>query len=86
MVNKSSEETPLQQHLEELAETIGKIGLVAAILTFISLLVQWFAKHQLSEDLLTAHSFGEVVSFLITAITIVVVAVPEGMCLFLLLW
>jgi Ca2+-transporting ATPase len=79
LVSKSSEETPLQKHLEELAETIGKMGLVAATLTFISLLVQWFARHQLAGDLLTAQSLGEIVDFLITAITIVVVAVPEGL-------
>ena len=35
LAEKDSEETPLQQHLKELADTIGKMGLVAAILTFV---------------------------------------------------
>ena len=37
LISAEREDTPLQNHLEELAETIGKMGLVAAILTFVSL-------------------------------------------------
>ena len=37
LISSEREDTPLQNHLEELAETIGKMGLVAAILTFVSL-------------------------------------------------
>ena len=35
LVMKEGDDTPLQQHLEQLAESIGKMGLVAAAFTFV---------------------------------------------------
>ena len=37
-LDKEDEKTPLQEQLENLAELIGKIGLAAAIITFVALL------------------------------------------------
>eukprot|EP01091_Cochliopodium_minus_P014751 TRINITY_DN505_c0_g1_i1.p1 TRINITY_DN505_c0_g1~~TRINITY_DN505_c0_g1_i1.p1 ORF type:complete len:1009 (-),score=313.19 TRINITY_DN505_c0_g1_i1:89-3070(-) len=80
LVMKEGEDTPLQIHLEELAESIGKMGLVAAAFTFITLFVKWIVPLLGNPN----HSFGwqdidEPVDFLLTAITIVAVAVPEGL-------
>jgi Ca2+-transporting ATPase len=36
LVDKEPEATPLQEHLEKLAEDIGRIGVIAATLTFVS--------------------------------------------------
>eukprot|EP00027_Filamoeba_sp_ATCC50430_P004623 CAMPEP_0168558174 /NCGR_PEP_ID=MMETSP0413-20121227/9825_1 /TAXON_ID=136452 /ORGANISM="Filamoeba nolandi, Strain NC-AS-23-1" /LENGTH=976 /DNA_ID=CAMNT_0008589269 /DNA_START=36 /DNA_END=2966 /DNA_ORIENTATION=- len=79
LIVKDSQATPLQEHLEELAETIGKMGLVAAGFTFISLVIQWFSHLQSSGHEFQLSDLAELVEFLITAITIVVVAVPEGL-------
>lgn len=35
LIEKESEETPLQKNLEQLADTIGKMGMLAATLTFV---------------------------------------------------
>jgi len=79
LVNKESDPTPLQLNLENLAETIGKMGMVAAALTFLTLFIQWFNKVVALPRPLELADFGGLVENLITAITIVVVAVPEGL-------
>jgi magnesium-transporting ATPase (P-type) len=79
LVIKESEPTPLQHHLEQLAETIGKMGLVCATLTFLTLFIQWCTKMQNLHRPLELTDLGHLVDCLITAITIVVVAVPEGL-------
>ena len=64
------EPTPLQMQLNELADLIAKGGLGLAILLFIALV----GKHWRDSDLI-----GQLADFLIASITIVVVAVPEGL-------
>eukprot|EP00732_Lithocolla_globosa_P001643 Lithocolla_globosa_v1_NODE_856_length_3177_cov_20.386611.p1 type:complete len:999 gc:universal NODE_856_length_3177_cov_20.386611:3080-84(-) len=76
-----SEETPLQVKLGDLAENIGKLGLAAAIVMLVILLIKYFVYFPIN-DLpypSRAEVFGSVVNFFLTAITIVVVAVPEGL-------
>lgn len=75
MIVGDSEETPLQEKLGELAILIGKIGTVVAAACFIVLVASHFAKNS---------GFGlkdvnEILEFFIFAITIIVVAVPEGL-------
>eukprot|EP01012_Entosiphon_sulcatum_P003817 TRINITY_DN11364_c0_g1_i1.p1 TRINITY_DN11364_c0_g1~~TRINITY_DN11364_c0_g1_i1.p1 ORF type:complete len:1144 (+),score=160.44 TRINITY_DN11364_c0_g1_i1:59-3490(+) len=69
--------TPLQEKLGNLADRIGKGGMAAAVLIIIILLVkelvQVYAKHNRS------FSASAVLNFFIIAITIVVVAIPEGL-------
>jgi len=79
-LEKEETKTPLQENLEELAENIGKVGLVFAIITFVGLVLRWGIlwygiEHQLWE---WSH-LTNLVSYFIIAITIVVVAVPEGL-------
>jgi P-type Ca2+ transporter type 2C len=64
------EATPLQVQLNDLADFIAKGGLFLAVFLFFALVV----KHYRDEDILSQLS-----EFLIAAITVVVVAVPEGL-------
>jgi P-type Ca2+ transporter type 2C len=64
------EQTPLQIQLNNLADFIAKGGLALSIFLFVSLIV----KHFKDSDLLS-----QLADFLIAAITVVVVAVPEGL-------
>ena len=70
--------TPLQERLAKLADQIGLFGLGAAILTFLALTASAAVRSDpaLAFDFDTARQLLE---FSIVAVTIVVVAVPEGL-------
>jgi len=70
--------TPLQERLGRLADLIGVVGTVAAVATFGALLLQALLRGDLSwpPDAGTAQ---QLIGFGIIAVTIVVVAVPEGL-------
>ncbi|RNF26055.1 putative calcium-transporting ATPase [Trypanosoma conorhini] len=68
--------TPLQDQLEVLAERIGTIGLLAAVLTFTALFLKEGYRIVVYGSPFFAMKFFE---NLTTAIAIVVVAVPEGL-------
>ena len=69
--------TPLEQKLEWLAGAIGRVGFVAAVITFVSLMLRFIVTEAADAD---AQEWGDaVVQFLLTTIAIVVVAVPEGL-------
>lgn len=75
------DETPLQVKLNGVATIIGKIGLFFAVVTF-SVLVQGLFSHKLQEGSHWRWSSGdarEILEFFAIAVTIVVVAVPEGL-------
>jgi len=79
-LEKEDEKTPLQEKLEDLAELIGKIGLTAAIVTFVALLLRWIIKDfAIDHDKWDWDNISDIVGFLIIGITILVVAVPEGL-------
>eukprot|EP01041_Mallomonas_annulata_P004761 gene4761-9467_t len=65
--------TPLQDKLEDMSKLIGTIGLSAAVLTFIALIINIWARHN-------GENVSEsVISAFILAVVIVVVAIPEGL-------
>eukprot|EP00250_Pteridium_aquilinum_P007109 c16899_g1_i1 orf=599-3622(-) len=73
-------ETPLQVRLNGVATIVGKIGLIFALLTFFVLMLRFFIarfaegfKHWSMEYLL------DIVNYFAIAVTILVVAVPEGL-------
>lgn len=75
------DETPLQVKLNGVATIIGKIGLFFAVVTF-TVLVQGLVSRKLKEG--THWSWNgddalELLEFFAVAVTIVVVAVPEGL-------
>lgn len=72
------EETPLQVKLNIIAEGIAKLGTLAAFIMFVVLFIRFLA--QLPGSTKTGSQKGEeFLNILITAITIIVVAVPEGL-------
>ena len=70
--------TPLQERLGRLADLIGIVGTVAAVATFGALCLQAALRGGLAwpPDATTAQ---QLIGFAIIAVTIVVVAVPEGL-------
>ncbi|ANZ74495.1 BA75_01427T0 [Komagataella pastoris] len=77
-----TEETPLQMRLSNLADGISKFGFLAALILFIILLIKFLANlapGRRFHDITPALKGSHVVDILITAITVIVVAVPEGL-------
>ncbi|XP_042412178.1 calcium-transporting ATPase 10, plasma membrane-type-like isoform X4 [Zingiber officinale] len=75
------DETPLQVKLNGVANIIGQIGLFFAIITF-AVLAQRLVSRKYSEGLLLRWSGDDalqMLEFLAIAVTIIVVAVPEGL-------
>ncbi|XP_066364831.1 probable calcium-transporting ATPase 6, plasma membrane-type isoform X2 [Miscanthus floridulus] len=75
------DETPLQVKLNGVATIIGQIGLVFAILTFLVLLVRFLVDKGMNVGLLnwSANDALTIVNYFAIAVTIIVVAVPEGL-------
>ncbi|BFI43512.1 hypothetical protein MPTK2_Ug00070 [Marchantia polymorpha subsp. ruderalis] len=73
-------ETPLQVKLNGLATFIGKLGLLAAILTFLVLMIRFLVNKQMRGIM---HWGGNdvlaIVDYFAIAVTIIVVAVPKGL-------
>ncbi|WMV47828.1 hypothetical protein MTR67_041213 [Solanum verrucosum] len=84
----SNEQTPLQERLNKLTTSIGKVGLLVSFLVLVVLLVRYFTgttkdesgnkefngSKTSSDDVINA-----VVGIVAAAVTIVVVAIPEGL-------
>lgn len=75
------DETPLQVKLNGVATIIGQIGLVFAILTFVVLLTRFLVDKGMHVGLLSwsANDMLTIVNYFAIAVTIIVVAVPEGL-------
>ena len=67
--------TPLQDRLDVLVVTIGNFGIGAAILTFVVSMIRWTSEGASGEG----WDGTKVLQYLINSITIVVVAIPEGL-------
>ncbi|CAI6273385.1 unnamed protein product [Periconia digitata] len=77
-LREDSEVTPLQSKLNVLATYIAKLGGAAALLLFVVLFIKFLVSLRTSTS--TPEQKGqEFLSILIVAVTIVVVAVPEGL-------
>eukprot|EP01018_Ginkgo_biloba_P022006 Gb_20091 [translate_table: standard] len=74
----NDEETPLQVRLNHLATTIGKIGMTVAVLVFLILIIRFLA-NEVDFKHFTPENGRSIVDFFAVAVTIVVVAVPEGL-------
>ena len=76
-LEKEQEQTPLQEKLDDMAAMIGYVGMAAAGATFIAMM---FIKIVLKPDYLADTSmFAYALEAFIIGVTIVVVAVPEGL-------
>ncbi|KAK6161491.1 hypothetical protein DH2020_004872 [Rehmannia glutinosa] len=84
----SDEQTPLQERLNRLTSSIGKIGLAIAFLVLVVLLVRYFTGNTENDDGIKEFNgsktkvddvINAVVGIIAAAVTIVVVAIPEGL-------
>ncbi|AAS53361.1 AFL011Wp [Eremothecium gossypii ATCC 10895] len=76
------ETTPLQERLNTLADDISIYGSVAAFLLFVVLFLRFLSylpKGRLYHDLPSARKGSRFMDIFITAVTVIVVAVPEGL-------
>ncbi len=77
-LREDPEVTPLQSKLNTLAEYIAKLGGAAGLLLFIVLFIEFLVRlpHNTLDG---AHKFQEFLNIFIVTVTIIVVAVPEGL-------
>ncbi|KAI9262706.1 PMCA-type calcium-translocating P-type ATPase [Sporodiniella umbellata] len=73
------ESTPLQEKLNDLADLIAKLGSIAGLLMLVALLIRYFVgwRHGVPDQATTIVL--DIMKILIVVVTIVVVAVPEGL-------
>ncbi|KAL4810503.1 hypothetical protein BDV18DRAFT_131132 [Aspergillus unguis] len=77
-LQESNDPTPLQVKLGSLANWIGWLGSSAAIILFFALLIRFLAN--LGSNTASSAAKGqEFVDILIVAVTVIVVAIPEGL-------
>ncbi|KAI9244834.1 PMCA-type calcium-translocating P-type ATPase [Phascolomyces articulosus] len=80
MRGEESEGTPLQIKLDVLAEQIAKLGFAAALAMLLTLVIKFFIQASLQDEFPPAGEIAAaMISIVIQAITIIVVAVPEGL-------
>ncbi|KAG7444251.1 calcium-translocating P-type ATPase [Guyanagaster necrorhizus] len=74
------ENTPLQLKLNFLAELIAKLGSLAGLILFSALMIRFFVQLGAGEPVRSANEKGiAFVNILIISVTLIVVAVPEGL-------
>ena len=64
--------------LEAIAEDIGKFGLISAIVIVLVLLIR-LAVVTISNKSFTSSNGNDIISYIMIGITVVVVAIPEGL-------
>ncbi|OBZ88463.1 Calcium-transporting ATPase PAT1 [Choanephora cucurbitarum] len=80
MRGDEAEGTPLQNKLDTLAEQIAKLGFAAAITMLLALVIKYFVTAALAPEFPAGSDIAaSMISIVIQAITIIVVAVPEGL-------
>jgi len=75
-LNVEQEDTPLQEKLTELADTIAKYGVASALIMVVILIVAYFTAAPLRDKVRVAE---DMINIIISAVTVIVVAVPEGL-------
>ncbi|OQR89406.1 P-type ATPase (P-ATPase) Superfamily, partial [Thraustotheca clavata] len=79
--NDDGEESPLQGKLNQLTILLGKIGILMAVLVFLALVVRYsidrFAIHD--DEWRGTAEVKQYLSFFIVGVTVLVVAIPEGL-------
>ncbi|GJV87881.1 calcium-transporting ATPase 12, plasma membrane-type-like protein [Tanacetum coccineum] len=88
ITDDSDEQTPLQSRLNKLTSSIGKVGLAVAFLVLVVMLIRYFTGNTEDEDgnreyngkrTSTNDILNSVTRIFAAAVTIVVVAIPEGL-------
>ena len=82
-IQQADDETPLQQKLTILAVQVGKVGMFSASATFAAMFLHYiydcFMEESFVESFFSIATVHELIEFFIIAVSIVVVAVPEGL-------
>jgi Ca2+ transporting ATPase len=82
-IQQDQDETPLQIKLSDLADKVGQVGMWAAAATFLAMFIHYiydcFAEGSFVENFVAVETIHEVIEYFIIAVSIVVVAVPEGL-------
>ena len=73
------EVTPLQQKLNYLAELIAKVASIAGLLLFIALMIRFFVNLKEKPNRTARDKGQDFIQVLIISVTLIVVAVPEGL-------
>ncbi|KAL8147308.1 hypothetical protein AgCh_004862 [Apium graveolens] len=78
---EGDDETPLQAKLNGVATIIGFIGLIFAVVTFLVLAVRFVVEKALRQEFTSWSSADalKLLDYFATSVTIIVVAVPEGL-------
>ena len=71
--------TPLENKLNIIADLIGYFGLGSAIITFIALCIQLTVEYFTNKELTTMEIINKILKILILCVSIIVVAIPEGL-------
>lgn len=77
LITSEPEDTPLQEKLGVLANQIGKCGFICAAACFTVLTIAWIVDNEGFPS--EVSKWNEVLNYVMLAVTIVVVAVPEGL-------
>ena len=82
-IQQDQDETPLQIKLSDLADKVGQVGMFAAAATFLAMFIHYiydcFAEGSFVENFVAVETIHEIIEYFIIAVSIVVVAVPEGL-------
>lgn len=77
---QNDDQTPLQLKLNDLADDIGRIGTTVAIGVFCAMTIHLIIERiYLSETVFDISLINHLVEYFIIAVTVIVVAVPEGL-------
>ena len=80
MLKVDDAQTPLQEKLDKIATQIGLLGLAVAILTFVALVIRGVIQEaQQEEKFFSMTTLNGLLNYFILGVTIIVVAVPEGL-------
>ena len=71
--------TPLENKLNDIADLIGYFGLGSAIVTLIALVIQMIVRYCTTENFHIGDMIKKVLNIIILCVSIIVVAIPEGL-------
>ena len=72
--------TPLEHKLNKIADLIGYFGLGSAVVTLIALVIQMIVRYSIGEEDFEVSKFiKSIINIIILCVSIIVVAIPEGL-------
>jgi P-type E1-E2 ATPase len=76
-----SQPTPLQQKLETMADSIGKVGMTVALTTFVIMIIRMIIQIVIDPQrtLFEVANLSKILDAFIIGVTVIVVSIPEGL-------